>query len=248
MAHYSPIGVLICEEISPALLGVNYLSIEPVIGSDTSPVNVNDHLHRGHVRFSELSLPNVSGGSRWWYVWCPILCKLLTSMTSKEELMSTLQQSAVAAELMGNARFENSGASIAALRPDLLTRVSAAQQRVLEFLLGGMTEPQIAEKIGRSRHTVHDHTKAIYSSLNVNNRVQLVLLFSQPQTNHAPQAAAPIQQSAPSIPSFHSSQPGPISATTGQPQQARPLQATPISDVVFTQARPIGPAKNLAVA
>lgn len=162
--------------------------------------------------------------------------------------MSTLQQSAVAAELMGNARFENSGASIAAQRPDLLTRVSAAQQRVLEFLLGGLTEPQIAEKIGRSRHTVHDHTKAIYSSLNVNNRVQLVLLFSQPQ---APIAAAPIPQAAPAIPTFHSSQPGPISATTGQPQQARPLQATPItpiSDVVFTQARPIGPAKNLAVA
>lgn len=83
-------------------------------------------------------------------------------------------------------RFEASGLTIAASRPDLLSKVSTAQQRVLEFLLAGLTEPQIADRIGRSRHTVHDHTKAIYASLNVKNRVQLVLLFSQP-----PVAATP---------------------------------------------------------
>jgi len=160
--------------------------------------------------------------------------------------MTTMQQSAVAAELTSGSRFENSGAAFAAQRPDLLNRVSAAQQRVLEFLLGGLTEPQIAEKIGRSRHTIHDHTKAIYSALNVNNRVQLVLMFSaQPAptgpANIAAPAALPIPQAAQLQP-FHSSQPQPI--------QARPLHTNtaPISDVVFTQARPIGPAKNLAVA
>src|SRR4051812_17821189 len=77
-------------------------------------------------------------------------------------------------------RFERSGAAIAASRPDLLSSVSQAQQRVLELLLAGLTEPQIAERIGRSRHTVHDHTKAIYAALRVCNRVQLVLLFSSP--------------------------------------------------------------------
>jgi DNA-binding NarL/FixJ family response regulator len=51
-------------------------------------------------------------------------------------------------------------------------------QRVLEYLLEGHTEPQIAEYISRSRHTVHDHTKAIYQALGVNGRVQLVLMFS----------------------------------------------------------------------
>ena len=76
--------------------------------------------------------------------------------------------------------FERSGASIAASRPDLLASISAAQQKVLELLLAGLTEPQIAERIGRSRHTVHDHTKAIYAALKVSNRVQLVLLFSTP--------------------------------------------------------------------
>lgn len=73
------------------------------------------------------------------------------------------------------------GARLAAQRPDLLEKVSDAQRVVLELLLEGQTEPQIAEQIGRSRHTVHDHTKAIYAALGVNNRVLLVLLFSQPK-------------------------------------------------------------------
>ncbi|MDX2131599.1 MAG: helix-turn-helix transcriptional regulator [Planctomycetota bacterium] len=72
---------------------------------------------------------------------------------------------------------------MAAARPDLSRQVSEAQRRVLELLLEGKTEPQIAEVLGRSRHTVHDHTKAIYSALKVKNRVQLVLLFAgSPQT------------------------------------------------------------------
>ncbi|HYE62615.1 MAG TPA: helix-turn-helix transcriptional regulator [Phycisphaerales bacterium] len=87
-------------------------------------------------------------------------------------------------------RFERSGAAIAAARPDLLAHVSTAQQRVLELLLAGLTEPQIAERIGRSRHTVHDHTKAIYAALRVSNRVQLVLLFSTPVQAPAKPAAS----------------------------------------------------------
>ena len=73
------------------------------------------------------------------------------------------------------------GAQLAASRPDLLAKVSDAQRVVLEWLLEGLTEPQIAERIGRSRHTVHDHTKAIYASLGVSSRVHLVMLFSQPR-------------------------------------------------------------------
>src|SRR3954471_10098920 len=89
-------------------------------------------------------------------------------------------------------RFERSGSAIAASRPDLLSSVSQAQQRVLELLLAGLTEPQIAERIGRSRHTVHDHTKAIYAALRVSNRVQLVLLFSgTPAQQPAPKPGDP---------------------------------------------------------
>lgn len=72
------------------------------------------------------------------------------------------------------------GVLLASTRPDLCARLSEAQRGVLHYLLEGMTEPQIAQKIGRSRHTIHDHTKAIYANLGVSSRVQLVLLFSQP--------------------------------------------------------------------
>ncbi len=85
----------------------------------------------------------------------------------------------VTSETQADNRFERTGTSIATARPDLLAHISTAQQRVLELLLAGLTEPQIAERIGRSRHTVHDHTKAIYAALRVSNRVQLVLLFSE---------------------------------------------------------------------
>ncbi|MFO0832206.1 MAG: helix-turn-helix transcriptional regulator [Phycisphaerales bacterium] len=70
------------------------------------------------------------------------------------------------------------GAALARGRPDLTKKLSEAQLKVLEYLLEGHTEPQIADFISRSRHTVHDHTKAIYQALGVNGRVQLVLLFS----------------------------------------------------------------------
>jgi len=43
-------------------------------------------------------------------------------------------------------RFERSGTAIAVSRPDLLASVSQAQQKVLELLLAGLTEPQIAEQ------------------------------------------------------------------------------------------------------
>jgi DNA-binding CsgD family transcriptional regulator len=68
-----------------------------------------------------------------------------------------------------------SGGSAAAMQ--LLSRLSDAQRRVLFYLIAGLTEPQIATKIGRSRHTVHDHTKAIYAAMGVKRRVQLVHLF-----------------------------------------------------------------------
>lgn len=73
----------------------------------------------------------------------------------------------------------STGEKLAASRPDLVSRLSDAQGRVLGHLLDGLTEPQIADRIGRSRHTVHDHPKAIYAALSVRNRVQLVLEFSK---------------------------------------------------------------------
>ncbi|HYF15895.1 MAG TPA: helix-turn-helix transcriptional regulator [Phycisphaerales bacterium] len=72
------------------------------------------------------------------------------------------------------------GAAIAAKRPELMEQLSPTQQLVLEMLLSGMSQPQIAQTTGRSLHTIHDHTKAIYQRLKVRNRVELLLQFTHP--------------------------------------------------------------------
>ena len=52
-------------------------------------------------------------------------------------------------------------------------RLTPAQRRVIPFLVEGLSETQVAAAVGRSAHTVHDHTKTIYQSLGVSNRLQL---------------------------------------------------------------------------
>lgn len=87
-----------------------------------------------------------------------------------------------------SAFFEARAESIVASRPDLTRQLSPAQVAVLRFLLAGYSEPEVAEKLNRSRHTVHDHTKAIYAALNVETRVQLLLLFAAPPSAVSPAA------------------------------------------------------------
>lgn len=65
-------------------------------------------------------------------------------------------------------------------RSDLAKGLSKAQQNVLGLLLQGKSEIEIADSLGRARHTVHDHIKAIYRRLGVTTRVQLLLLFISP--------------------------------------------------------------------
>jgi DNA-binding CsgD family transcriptional regulator len=76
--------------------------------------------------------------------------------------------------------FEKQAAAIMLNRSDLAKGLSKAQQNVLGLLLQGKSEIEIADSLGRSRHTVHDHIKAIYRRLGVTTRVQLLLLFISP--------------------------------------------------------------------
>lgn len=54
-----------------------------------------------------------------------------------------------------------------------LARLTRAQAIVLPHLVEGLSESEVAREIGRSAHTVHDHTKTIYQTLGVNSRLQL---------------------------------------------------------------------------
>lgn len=68
----------------------------------------------------------------------------------------------------------------APLQPEVLVRIrqlSPAQRRVLPLLLEGLPEKEIAKRLFRSRHTIHDHTKAIYTDLQVRSRLELIMLL-----------------------------------------------------------------------
>ncbi|HYE02294.1 MAG TPA: LuxR C-terminal-related transcriptional regulator [Phycisphaerales bacterium] len=53
-------------------------------------------------------------------------------------------------------------------------RLTPREELVLEHLLQGKSVRQIAEELGRSPHTVHDHVKALHRKLNASTRGALV--------------------------------------------------------------------------
>jgi DNA-binding CsgD family transcriptional regulator len=48
---------------------------------------------------------------------------------------------------------------------------------VLQRLLAGDAEKQAAQKLGLSRHTVHEYTKILYRIFGVNSRGELLAQF-----------------------------------------------------------------------
>lgn len=52
--------------------------------------------------------------------------------------------------------------------------LTGRQREVLTLLLFGLSEKVIAFRVGLSRHTVHEHVKAIYRVMLVNSRAELM--------------------------------------------------------------------------
>jgi len=61
--------------------------------------------------------------------------------------------------------------------------LSKAQRRVFELLLEGHAEKTIARKLGLSQHTVHNHTRAIYTRFGVHSRAQMLVVFAKLKGN-----------------------------------------------------------------
>jgi DNA-binding CsgD family transcriptional regulator len=59
-------------------------------------------------------------------------------------------------------------------RRRMLERVPRAGRAVVQMLADGLTEEQIAQTLGKSRHTVHDYVKGVYAALGVRNRMDLM--------------------------------------------------------------------------
>ena len=70
------------------------------------------------------------------------------------------------------------GQKLAVKRQDIMNELTPAQRRVLVHLLAGFSESQIVAELNISKHTVHDHIKAMYRKLHIKARTQLILLFA----------------------------------------------------------------------
>lgn len=67
--------------------------------------------------------------------------------------------------------------ALVAIGPDRSTRnhwLSPREQLVLELLTLGRSVREIADELGRSPHTVHDHVKSLHRKLHANSRGELV--------------------------------------------------------------------------
>ncbi|MBY0309073.1 MAG: LuxR C-terminal-related transcriptional regulator [Phycisphaerales bacterium] len=60
----------------------------------------------------------------------------------------------------------------------LSAMLSPSQAPILPLLATGMSQRAIADRLGRSLHTVHDHVKGIYAGLNIKSRYQLFVLWN----------------------------------------------------------------------
>ena len=62
-------------------------------------------------------------------------------------------------------------------RGNLLRSLTDTKQRVLRLLIQGLREQEIAARFHRSPHTIHDHVKAIYRTLDVSSRDEQLYLW-----------------------------------------------------------------------
>lgn len=62
---------------------------------------------------------------------------------------------------------------------------TATQKQILDYVLQGRSEPQIAKLLRRSPHTIHTHLKIIFRRLNVHSRAELIVKLLQ-QENQSP--------------------------------------------------------------
>jgi len=60
----------------------------------------------------------------------------------------------------------------------LLGRLTPGQARVAQLLAEGLSKREVAARLNRSEHTVHDHTKSIYRLLDVSTRAEFMALWA----------------------------------------------------------------------
>lgn len=60
-----------------------------------------------------------------------------------------------------------------------LAELTPREKEVCSYLKNGLSDPEIAEKLLISVHTVRDHVKNIFKKTNIQSRTKLVALLNQ---------------------------------------------------------------------
>jgi len=71
-----------------------------------------------------------------------------------------------------------------------LELLSVREREVVQYLAGGMTNREIAESLGLSRHTVKNYLFRIFDKLGVSSRTELLFLTMSSTSNRAPDSPA----------------------------------------------------------
>src|SRR5882762_3734324 len=71
-----------------------------------------------------------------------------------------------------------------------LDLLSVREREVVQYLAGGMTNREIAESLGMSRHTVKNYLFRIFYKLEVSSRTELLFLTMSSTSNRAPDSPA----------------------------------------------------------
>jgi DNA-binding NarL/FixJ family response regulator len=70
--------------------------------------------------------------------------------------------------------------------PPMMSLLTRRMRQILELLVQGKSEKEVASELGVSPHTVHIHVTRMYSRLGVNSRAELLARFYRqgPARNH----------------------------------------------------------------
>lgn len=108
--------------------------------------------------------------------------------------------------------------AVGTTRTDPNRWLTAREQVILEELTLGKTVKQIAQSIGRSPHTVHDHVKSLHRKLDASSRGELIARalghITQGSKSRRPRRVEPVNE----LDQFSNG-----SATTGEPALARSI-------------------------
>jgi DNA-binding NarL/FixJ family response regulator len=66
-----------------------------------------------------------------------------------------------------------------------LSQLTSREREIVEHLLGGLTDREIARSLAISPRTVHKHLESTYRKLNIGNRTSLIALTLQTDGRHS---------------------------------------------------------------